>query len=578
MKKTILITACLILGASYVSAQSWLWGKMGKDNYFLEAIGAASDVVGDAYLTGWFKDTITFGSNKLTTLGHDFYLVKYDSLGNIKWISRSRLASNHSSAGDYTDVPIVATDNFGNEYVTGGFVDTVYFGTDTLKKKTYYEDVYLVKYNKNGNVIWARQSTCSYLYSTAQGSSVATDNSGNIYITGYFDDTISFGSNTLVTRNINLHGVFLVKYDSNGNVSWAKQGHCPSLISGALSSGVTTDKNGNSYITGYFEDTVSFGAYNLRAAKEQYSQAAFLVKFDANGNVLWAKQSKTISDTSHVEGFSVITDKVGGVYITGFFSDTIVFGKDTLKNSTQKRQNYGEIFLVKYDTNGNEIWAKQSYDTITVYSYGWSGWSLAADSLNRIYLSCGSLAPGTGKMIFLKDTFLLTSADYEPSLVMQLDTAGNTICNSMIVAGGDDQNTVAVSPSGKYIYLGGDIKTTAVFGSDTLSQFKGNESPFIARWQPCGNNILTDVNNLQSKNISISVYPNPFTFTTNIVFNSIGEHYLELDDIAGRKIETIECSGAQYELHRNNFASGIYFIRVSDSDDGTFFVKKLILQ
>jgi hypothetical protein len=52
-----------------------------------------------------------------------------------------------------------------------------------------------------------------------------------------------------------------------------------------------------------------------------------------------------------------------------------------------------------------------------------------------------------------------------------------------------------------------------------------------------------------------------FTSTTNLVFNTDGKHYLELEDVAGRIIETIECTGKQYVLVRNGLVSGIYFIK-----------------
>ncbi len=81
-----------------------------------------------------------------------------------------------------------------------------------------------------------------------------------------------------------------------------------------------------------------------------------------------------------------------------------------------------------------------------------------------------------------------------------------------------------------------------------------------------------------SNQLNIAVFPNPFTTTTSIVFNTGGVHYLELDDVAGRKIESIECSGKQYGLQRNNLAAGVYFIKAFDAEHIYAVVQKVVVQ
>ncbi len=81
-----------------------------------------------------------------------------------------------------------------------------------------------------------------------------------------------------------------------------------------------------------------------------------------------------------------------------------------------------------------------------------------------------------------------------------------------------------------------------------------------------------------SSSYNIACFPNPFSTSTSIVFNTDGKHYLELDDITGRIIETMECTGRQYELQRNNLASGVYFIKAFDSGKGFMATSKLVVQ
>ncbi len=89
--------------------------------------------------------------------------------------------------------------------------------------------------------------------------------------------------------------------------------------------------------------------------------------------------------------------------------------------------------------------------------------------------------------------------------------------------------------------------------------------------------IITGVQNFESVP-HIACFPNPFVTTTSIVFNTDGKHYIELDDMTGRKIETIECTGRQYELKRDNLASGIYFIRGYDEGFNYIATSKIVVQ
>ncbi|HSY75427.1 MAG TPA: T9SS type A sorting domain-containing protein, partial [Bacteroidia bacterium] len=91
------------------------------------------------------------------------------------------------------------------------------------------------------------------------------------------------------------------------------------------------------------------------------------------------------------------------------------------------------------------------------------------------------------------------------------------------------------------------------------------------------NGLITSVQNFEPV-LHMACFPNPFTTTTSVVFNIAGKHYLELDDVTGRKIETIECMGRQYELQRNNLVSGIYFIKAYDEGHTYISTSKIVVQ
>lgn len=246
----------------------------------------------------------------------------------------------------------ISTDLQGNVYVGGCFYSlTVTFGSFTLTSPANgNEHLFLVKYDPSGNVLWASGAVCTYSNGI---TSLAMDAAGNIYIAGYYDSDITFGSFTL--QNAGSHDVFLVKYDPNGNVIWA--GRAGGNDCDAAES-VAVGASGDIYITGFFaSSSITFGSVTLTNTEDGYD--IFIAKYDANGNVTWAKSGGGIYDDY---GRGVDTDPSGNVYITGeFHSMTMTIGPYTLTNqNVTPGFDRSDMFIAKYDANGNVLWAKSA--------------------------------------------------------------------------------------------------------------------------------------------------------------------------------------------------------------------------
>jgi len=175
---------------------------------------------------------------------------------------------------------------------------------------------------------------------------VATDASGNIYITGYFQqDSISFGSYTFQSGFCS-GSMFLTKYDANGNVLWAKN-----PFGEARANSIALDSYGNIYVTGYFVNVISFGTCSLHTAT--YTQDFFTVKFNSAGIAIWAKNS-----SGGAYGQSIAVDTYGNSVVTGYHvKDTISFDSVTLIRPTGNQMDF---FITKYDPDGNTLWAKSA--------------------------------------------------------------------------------------------------------------------------------------------------------------------------------------------------------------------------
>src|SRR6185295_16168095 len=105
----------------------------------------------------------------------------------------------------------------GNVYSCGGYNSEVHFDSFTFKTPSNYMDLFIVKYDPNGKVLWAKASGGT---GEERARQVCTDRLGNVFVTGeFFSDSIKIGNTVLHNSFFNNYGcIFLVKYDSAGNL------------------------------------------------------------------------------------------------------------------------------------------------------------------------------------------------------------------------------------------------------------------------------------------------------------------------------------------------------------------------
>jgi len=515
MKKLILLIYIASFSTS-LFAQKWAWASEPQSPVsFLSDTWAGDHYVtvdrqGDVYSTGYFHGSISFGSYALSSHSTwNMYLAKYDSSGKVLWATAGKMPDTLSSAIANS----VAVDAVGDVYVTGSFIDTVNFGVIRLTEQsgltkppgdTSLGDFYITKYDANGNVLWAQKALQASSACSGKGVSVAADAAGNAYVAGNYIDTLTFGTFKLTGTG----RMFLAKYDANGNVLWAKQD--AGISTGDSLTSVAIDAAGNAYITGVFKGTLNFGAFS-NTTTASFGDV-FLVKYDANGNVVWATSANGgLFGIFPFTGSSVAVDGADNIYVTGCFIKTMTFGAYSLNASPD---NYG-TYLVKYNSKGNVIWAESGGGNCL-------GYSLACDTLKRggCYMvmsnSYNSTPNQTDKINFGADTFSLNTSG-SATVLMRLDSAGHVSCGSILSEGDeDDGDAVGVDPSGRYVYMGGDLDDTTIFSKDTLVH--GGDYAFIARWLTCGDTIQS--NQLQQQkqpidSLTSCVYYIPNAFSPN---------------------------------------------------------------
>ncbi len=113
----------------------------------------------------------------------------------------------------------VVFDNEGNAYLTGYFIENANFGRFNLSGTAGQRSVFVAKYDKDGNILWAKKATGT---DNATGFSVINDPSGDIFIAGSYNGKLEFenGLTALQTKE-GLMDVFIAKYSSAGYFKWA---------------------------------------------------------------------------------------------------------------------------------------------------------------------------------------------------------------------------------------------------------------------------------------------------------------------------------------------------------------------
>jgi hypothetical protein len=180
----------------------------------------------------------------------DIFLAKYNTDGIIRWLKRGG-----SATGDDFSTAI-ELDTIGNIYTTGHFSGIAYFNNKKLTSVG-SDDIFLVKYNSNGDVIWAKQTGGQ---GNEHARAMIMDGLGNIYVAGEFDFSFTFAKNKIEKGGD--WDIFVLKFHDDGGMVGG------TMISGPgfkKATGLAIDKAGNTYLLGYFIQQASFGDIVLKS-------------------------------------------------------------------------------------------------------------------------------------------------------------------------------------------------------------------------------------------------------------------------------------------------------------------------
>ncbi len=601
--------------AKYAPNGDYLWAKsMGGSNSDA-AYGVAVDNAGNVYITGNFtSDTIYFnqggsGGMLISNGSFDAFIAKYDAAGNYLWAGNMG-GTNLDYAGK------VAVDGSGNAYVSGYYYQTADFdflnGGGTLNAVAGGIDIFLAKYDPNGGYLWARSMGGG---GTDQGRAVAVDSAGNVYVTGSFNSDTAYFDPVAATAMLILDrrdDIFVAKYDSNGNYLWAKSMGGSDFDYGYS---VNVDVTGNVYVTGYFNSVTA--EFNPGGTGGTLSRAGgydvVVAKYDASGGYLWAKN---FGGTGGDFGESAGIDATGNIYVTGRFSSVTADFNPGGSGGTIARAGGTDMFLAKYDPNGNYLWVKGMGGSGTDIGYG-----VAIGGNGNVYMTgtfnsdTAHFGPGNiGDTLFSEgefDAFLLKLSCNDSSLsyLTVTECGGSYTLNGVHytasgiytqhfpnAAGCDSAVTLdlalvqfepvmtidsfvlgVAATYSNYQWIRNDTDILGATNATYTVTQNGDYQVRVTDEHGCeGTSVPYSVNNVgigYTNEIDpyISVYPNPVNDV--IYINSMAPVSIILTSIEGRSI--FQVSDAKM-IDVGHLSKGIYLLQITDKEGRLIKTEKVV--
>lgn len=459
---------------------------------------------------------------------------KYDSLGNEVW-KKEIICPNCGTLHGFS----ISLDLEKNIIISGNFSCPTYFGTDSI---TTFPDndhnAFLSKFDNNGDLIWIKNiaHTTAGVYHCVHGTQSKVDNSNNIYFVGQYADTLIL-ADTIIPENNNLK-YFYGKFSSEGQLLWIK------TIAADLYYRMTIDNLNNLLLIGVGYETIGSDTINK----------LFLTKIDSSGNIQWTKIIDAIINPIST---SISVDSVNNIYLTGKFTRIAHFGNDSLiGNAPLSGSMYKtDIFVTKYDADGNFIWAKKagglnndnSYSITTnqknIYIYG---------NFNKtVYFESDSLISQS----ILYPNYFIASYNFDGQLlwVKQISTKKNIIYSNPFYYN--------ISSYKNNVYLTGFFPDSTYFDNilkpnygNFIIKLKDNFNDFIHH------NIVKDF---------IQCYPNPVHDKLYIIKHDNDKISGELINIEGKEKNNYKFENLINEIDFNDFTNGVYILQFKSSKKTT---------
>ncbi|MGB1316748.1 MAG: hypothetical protein ACPG5W_01010, partial [Flavobacteriales bacterium] len=324
---------------------SWAkqFGGTGSDAAYANALDAS----GNIFVAGYYTGTMTIDGTALSSNSNsqDVFLAKLDPAGDLLWI-------RNFGGADHDFVYDLAVDQNGNAVITGQFKGTITVGTnvynsiiDPEENEPSY-DLFVVKYDSNGAVLWSKHGQAIY---EDRGTGLAINSNNEIALIGQFSDTLTL-SNTYNNHVYNTG--FVMMMDADGDELWLKR----MSASLCIPHDIVFHQDSLLYVTGDFTGQLGIFATPPVTTTSSFSKKIFLAKMNTQGSVLWLENDGSDSQFS---SRAVEVDASGNAYVSGYFKCRLDEYSQEYGDGVFYSAGHRDVFISKYSHEGVRQWERQ---------------------------------------------------------------------------------------------------------------------------------------------------------------------------------------------------------------------------
>ncbi len=479
------------------------------------------------------SNPVSFDGNNVAGTGlNDIYIAKFAVDGTYQW------AHNSAYGATAQITPRLRVDGSDSLILTGKFITgvTFYGGAISLADGSGLQQIFISKFDGNGNTLWAKKLTCTNNMTLIRSISVTAS---SYYFSGLWagDLTLDIG----VLSNAGNRDMFLYKTDLSGNGTWVRKvvgsgdDYCIRHKGDAL---------GYQFLTGYYNSPTltadSTGALtSVLTFPNAGSNDIFYACYAPDGTLQYARSYGSIGDD---QGNNIFANS-NHVVIGGQYTGAISFGSFNLSNSGNT-----DAYMVETDRNGAVLSAKRAWGTSTDIT------KTCNIDVNGTNIFCGDFISATlnidGKILNnalagVRDMFLVKFGTI---------TITHTITNVLCNGGSTGQISVAITGDGTppYTYLWNTASTNDTITNLTAGWYKVTVTDA---------NLATKVDSAQVTEPSAIA---AIFAVTNTNCPSSTDGAINLTPVGGTSPYTYLWSNAAITKDISGLASGWYHVTITD--------------
>jgi len=443
-------------------------GVADDGGYGITSLSDDSTVV-----TGGFYGTATFGQGEPNeimlfstgNLNAEIFIARYNPDGTLAW-AKSAGGTSSECGSAVTSLPDDST------VMAGYFEGSATFGQGEPNQVTLISagsgDIFIAQYNSNGMLAWAK---CAGGLGWDSGDEITTLSDNSTVVTGCFEASAIFGQgepNETALISAGNYDIFIAQYNPDGSLAWAKRA---GGADGEYGSGITSLSDNSTVVTGNFRGSATFGMgesneVTLNSAGER---DIFIIRYNPNGTLAWARRTGSISDD--IDG-AVTSLSDDSIVITGGIGSPSQWGSD--------------ILIARYGPDGSPGWVR----TAGGMSAEWgSGITALADDSTVItgrfgVFDGGSAVFGEGE----PTEVTLVSAGHRDIFVARYNLDGSLAWAKRAGGSDEDEGNAITALSNGSTVVSGRFVASAIFGQGEANQSlltsTGLYDVFIARFEP----------------------------------------------------------------------------------------------